>query len=147
MDKQFIAEEITKAQKAQDKPRLSILRLVKNEIDVKEKETGKELSEEEVTATFKKVLKQTGETLEASEKAATNEERTAQLKVQVAILEAYLPAPVTGDELVALVDKVVAEGGYTEKRDMGKAIGAVVGATGGNVDKSEVAKLVGAKLT
>ena len=104
------------------------------------------IEDEEVVAAFKKVLKQTAETLDASEKAGTNEERTALLREQVDILTAYLPRQVSGAELQAVVDRVLAEGGFTEKRDMGKAIGLVVVETGGNVDKAEVARLVGSKL-
>jgi hypothetical protein len=147
VDKQFINGEITAAMRAQDKPRLAILRLVKNDIDIKEKESGTPLTDEEVVAALKKVLKQTGETLEGSEKAATDAERTALLKHQVEILTAYLPAQISGDALAALVDRVVADNGFAERRDMGKAIGLVVSETGGNVDKAEVAKLVGAKLS
>lgn len=146
MNKQFINEEITKALRAHDKPRVSILRLVKNEIDVKEKDTKRDLADEEVVAAFKKVLKQTGETLEASIKAGTNQERTDGLQTQVDILEGYLPAQVTGPELEAIADRVIAEHGFSEKRDMGKAIGLVVAETGGNCDKAEVARIVGARL-
>lgn len=146
MNKEFIVSEITAAMRAQDKPRLAILRLVKNEIDVKEKEGKRELGDEEVTATFKKVLKQTSETLDASIKADTDADRTAKLQEQVDILSAYLPKQVEGAELAAIIDRVVADNGFSEKRDMGKAIGLVVSETGGNVDKAEVAKLVGARL-
>ena len=146
MDREFITEQITAAMRAQDKTRLGILRLVKNEIDIKEKASKRELTAEEVVATLKKVLKQTGETLEGSVKAGTNPERTALLQEQVDILDAYLPKQVCGPELAAIVDRVVAEHGFSEKRDMGTAIGLVVSETGGNCDKSEVARLVGAKL-
>jgi len=146
MNKDFIAEEIKNALRAGDKPRVSILRLVKNEIDTKEKAESRVLSDEEVVAALKKTLKQTGETLEGSIKAATNEERTELLRVQVAILEGYLPKQVCGLELEAIVDRVVAENGIAEKRDMGRAIGLVVAETGGNCDKAEVARLVGARL-
>lgn len=146
MDKDFIAAEITAAMRAHDKTRLSILRQVKNEVDIKEKESGIALSDEEVTAALKKVLKQTGETLEGSITAGTNPERTALLQEQVDILTGYLPAQVTGDALVALVDSALAETGITEKRDMGRAIGAVVATCGGNCDKAEVARIVGSKL-
>ena len=146
-DKDLIISEIEKAQRAHDKARLSILRLVKCDIDAREKETGAELSDAEVTAVFKKVLKQTGETLEGSIKAGTDEERTAGLRERVEILTGYLPAQVSGDELRGVVDGVIAAGGYTEKRDMGRAIGEVVAATGGNVDKAEVARIVGEKLS
>jgi uncharacterized protein len=147
LNKQFINDEITKAMRARDKPRISILRLVKNEIDTKEKDGGRELSDEEVTAAFKKVLKQTGETLDGSIKAGTNEERTQQLQTQVDILNSYLPKQVSGAELEVIVDRVIAENGFSEKRDMGKAIGLVVAETGGNCDKAEVAKLVGSRLS
>jgi len=146
MDKQFLSAEIASAMRAHDKPRLSILRLVKNEIDTKEKESGAELAPQDVVAALKKVLKQTGETLEASEQAGTNAERTALLKEQVEILRGYLPEQVTGDALVAVVERVIAEGGFAEKRDMGRAIGLVVAECGGNCDKAEVARLVGARL-
>jgi uncharacterized protein len=146
VDRALIVSEIEKAQRAHDRTRLSILRLVKCDIDAKEKESGAPLSDEDVTAVFKKVLKQTGETLEGSEKAGTNEERTALLREQVDILNGYLPAQVTGAELDAVIDGVLAEGGFTEKRDMGRAIGLVVSATGGNVDKAEVARIVGQRL-
>lgn len=146
MDKAFIDTEIRSAMREHDKTRLSILRLVKNEIDIKEKETKRELTAEEVTATLKKVLKQTGETLEGSIKAGTNAERTALLQEQVGILTAYLPKQVCGAELEAIVERTLAETGVTDKRGMGQVISAVVAETGGNCDKAEVAKLVGAKL-
>lgn len=147
MDRQLLATEITAAMRAHDKPRLSILRLVKNEVDIKEKESKREASPEEVVAALKRVLKQTGETLEGSIKVATNAERTALLQQQVDILSAYLPAQVEGDALLAIIDKVFADNAITEKRDMGKAIGLVVAETGGNVDKAEVARIVGSRLT
>lgn len=146
MNKTFITEEITSAMRAQDKVRLAILRLVKNEIDIKEKDSRRELTDEEVVAAFKKVLKQTSETLQGSIQAGTDQERTDRLQGQVDILTAYLPRQIEGDELQTIVDHVVAEHGIAEKHDMGKAIGLVVAEAGGNVDKAEVARLVGAKL-
>jgi uncharacterized protein YqeY len=147
VDKAFINDEIKKAMREHDKTRLSILRLVKNEIDIREKETGTEPSDAEVTATLKKVLKQTGETLEGSIKAGTNPERTESLQHQVDILNAYLPKQVCGADLEAIVDRVLAETGVTEKRGMGQVISAVVAETGGNCDKAEVARMVGNRLS
>jgi len=138
--------EITQAMRDHDKPRLSILRMVKNEIDIREKETKEPASDADVIAALKKVLKQTGETLEASEKAGTNAERTELLRAQVGILESYLPEQVTGDALVAVIDRVLAEHEFSGKRDMGRAIGMVVAETGGNCDKAEVARIVGSRL-
>lgn len=147
MDKAFITAEITRAMRDKDKPRLAILRLVKNEIDIKEKESGTDMSDADVVATFKKVLKQTGETLEGSIKAGTDAERTARLQLQVDILTGYLPQQVCGEELGAIIERVLSDTGITEKREMGRAIGLVVAETGGNCDKAEVARIVGARLS
>ncbi len=147
MDKDFITAEIAQAMRSHDKARLSVLRLVKNEIDIKEKDAKRAVTDEEVLSSFKKVLNQTGETLEGSIKVGTNAERTALLQQQVDILSAYLPTQVCGPELEALVDRVLAETGVTEKRGMGQVISAVVAETGGNCDKAEVARLVGARLS
>ncbi len=146
MNKDLLTAEITQAMRDHDKPRLSILRMVKNEIDTREKETGEPVADEDVVAALKKVLKQTGETLEASEKAATNAERTELLRTQVDILEGCLPEQVTGDALLAVVERVFAENEFAGKRDMGRAIGMVVAQTGGNCDKAEVARIVGGRL-
>ncbi len=146
MNKEFLVAEITAAMRAHDKPRVSILRLVKNEIDIKEKTSGVEATDEEVVAALKRVLKQTGETLEGSLKAGNNPERTELLQQQVDILNGYLPAQVSGDELLAVIERILAENGFSEKRDMGKAIGLIVSETGGNCDKAEVARIVGSKL-
>lgn len=146
MDKNLIVSEIKAAMRAHDRLRLSILRQVKNEVDIREKDSGQDATDEEVTSALKKILKQTRETLEGSVKAATNAERTAQLTAQVEILEGYLPAQTTGAELEALVDRMIAEHGLGNRRDMGRAIGLVVSETAGNVDKAEVARLVGERL-
>lgn len=146
MDKTMLAEEIKKAMREHDKTRLSILRLVKNEVDGKEKESGAEVSDADVTAALKKVLKQTSETLEGSQRAATDPDRTALLQAQVDVLEGYLPEQVSGAELEALVERVISENAFSEKRDMGRAIGLVVAETDGNCDKAEVARLLGEKL-
>ena len=147
MDKATLEAEIAAALRAHDKPRLSILRLVKNELDIKEKESGQTSADSDVVAAIKKTLKQTAETHEGSVKVGTDPERTALLAEQIAILEGYLPEQVTGEALGAIVARVLADAGFTEKRDMGRAISAVVAECGGNCDKAEVARLVGQALS
>ncbi|MDY0088270.1 MAG: GatB/YqeY domain-containing protein [Coriobacteriia bacterium] len=147
MNKEMLQAEIVQAMRDHDKPRLSILRMVKNEIEMREKDTKQVATGEDVVVALKKVLKQTGETLEGSQRAGTDAERTALLSAQVRILEDYLPEQVTGDALITIIDQVLAEHGFTERRDMGKAIGLVVAKTGGNCDKAEVARIIGSRLS
>ena len=56
-------------------------------------------------------------------------------------------AVLAGDELVALVEKTIADLGATTKRDMGKVMGALTAVTGGNFDKAQAAKEVGSRLS
>ena len=141
-----LKEEIKNAMKAHDKLRLSILRQVHGEIKNIEVNERREITDADVDAMLKRLIKQTGETLEGSIKAGNNEERTETLRAQVAILEEYLPKQISGDELIALVEKTIAEVGAETKRDMGKVMGALNAATGGNFDKAAAAKEVGSRL-
>lgn len=141
-----LKEEIKKAMKAHDKVRLSILRQVHGEIKNIEVNERREIIDADVDAMLKRLIKQTSETLEGSIKAGNNEERTETLRTQVAILEEYLPKQLAGEELIALIEKTIAEVGAETKRDMGKVMGALNAATGGNFDKAAAAKEVGSRL-
>ena len=140
--------EMVAAMKAKDKVRLGVARLVLGELKNAASRGGAhEITEEEVAAQIKRTLKQTNETLEMSEKAGNNAERTENLREQVAVLESLLPQQVSGDELVALVEKTIAELGATSKKDMGRVMGALTAATNGNFDKPVAAKEVGSRLS
>ena len=141
-----LKEQIKDAMKAKDKVRLSILRQVHGEIKNIEVNERREIVDADVDAMVKRLIKQTGETLEGSIKAANDDERTENLRRQVQILEDLLPEQLTGDALAELVDKTIAEAGAESKRDMGRVMKALNAATGGNLDKAEAAKLVGSKL-
>lgn len=141
-----LKEEIKDAMRARDKVRLSILRQVHGEIKNIEVDERREITEEDVNAMIKRLIKQTSETLDASIKANNNQERTDMLKRQVQILQDLLPQQLSGDALMELIDKTIAEVGATSKRDMGKVMGALSKATGGNFDKAAAAKEVGSRL-
>ena len=141
-----LKEQIKAAMKAKDKVRLSILRQVHGEIKNIEVNERREITDADVDAMVKRLIKQTGETLEGSIKAANDDERTETLRRQVAILEELLPEQLSGEALEALVDKTIEELGAETKRDMGRVMKALTAATGGNMDKAAAAKLVGSKL-
>ena len=147
MTNEELQKEMIAAMKAKDKVRLSIIRQVKTEVKNIEVNERREITEADVNNMIKRLIKQTSETLEMSIKAANDQERTDNLKQQVEILESMLPAQVTGDELIALVEKTIAELGATSKKQMGQVMGALTKATGGNFDKPLAAKEVGARLS
>lgn len=146
MTNQELHDEMVAAMKAKDKTRLSIIRQVMAEVKNVEVNERRDATEEDVTSMVKRLIKQTSETLEMSIKAANNQERTDTLTEQVKILESLLPAQLSGDELVALIEQIIAEVGATTRKDMGRVMGALNKATGGNFDKAAAAKEVGARL-
>ena len=75
MKKEEVLELIKDAMRAKDKVRLSILRQVNEEFKKIEVDQRREVTEEDVTTCVKRLIKATGETLEYSRQAATDEER------------------------------------------------------------------------
>ena len=141
-----LKDEIKAAMKAKDKVRLSILRQVHGEIKNIEVNERRDIQDADVDAMLKRLIKQTGETLEGSIKAGNDQERTDMLARQVAILESYLPEQVSGAALSALIDDVLKETGATTKKDMGRVRGALGQRTAGHFDKAEAAKELGQRL-
>ena len=98
-----LQDEIKNAMRAKDKPKLSILRQVHGEIKNIEVNERRDITDADVDAMLKRLIKQTKETVDGSIKAGNDQERTDTLTAQVAILESYLPKQVSGDELAAPV--------------------------------------------
>ena len=146
MTKDELQQQMIVAMKAKDKVRLSIIRQVMGEVKNIEVNERRDATEEDVDGMIKRLIKQTSETLEMSRQAGNNQERTDTLTEQVSILESLLPEQVSGDALVALIEQVIAETGASSRKDMGRVMGALTAATGGNFDKPAAAKEVGARL-
>lgn len=148
MTKDELQAQMVAAMKAKDKTRLSIIRQVMGEVKNLEVDERRDATEEDVDRMIKRLIKQTGETLEMSIKAANNQERTDTLTEQVEILESLLPEQLSGDALVALIEQTIAELGASSKKDIGRVMGALTKATGGNFDKpAAAAREVGARLS
>lgn len=146
MTNEELHNEMVAAMKAKDKVRLSIVRQVMGEVKNLEVNERRDAIEEDVNTMIKRLIKQTTETLEMSRKAGNNQERTDTLTQQVEILESLLPEQLSGDALVELIEKTIAEVGAATRKDMGRVMGALNKATGGNFDKAAAAKEVGARL-
>ena len=147
MEYQQLQDEIKAAMKARDNHRRDILRQVHTECKAIEVNERRDVTEADVDAMLKRVIKQTKETLDGSIKAGNNQERTDALTAQVAILEGYLPKQVEGEELVTLIDAVLADTGAATKKDMGRVMGELTKRTGGNFDKAAAAKELGSRLS
>ena len=141
MEYAALDEEIKNAMRAKDSLRRDILRMVKTEIKSIEVNERREITEADVDAMLKRVIKQTKETLEDSKKGS-DQERTEKLAAQVTVLEEYLPQQLSGDALIALIEEKIAELGASSKKDMGKVMGLATKKLAGQADGSTVSTIV-----
>lgn len=139
--KERISSDIKAAMKAKDAAKLSTLRLLQSALTNKEIEAGKTLADEDVQAVVKSQIKQLKDASAAYEQAGRTE-AVAAGQAEVAVLEAYLPAQMSDDELVAIVKDAVAASGAATKADAGRLMGAAMKAVAGRADGTRVKAIV-----
>jgi uncharacterized protein YqeY len=141
-----VKSDLTAAMRAGDRSRVDALRLVLSALQRAEKAgPAGEFSEADAEAVLRRERKQRLEAAE-SYRAAGREDRAAAELADVPVIEAYLPAALSDDELAALVDAAVNETGAESMRDMGRVMGLVTARGEGRVDGAAAAALVRARL-
>jgi uncharacterized protein YqeY len=146
MLKARILDDIKTAMKAGDKPRLGVLRLISAAIKQREVDERIELDDTQVLAVLEKMLKQRRESI-AQYQAAKRDDLVAQEEFEVAILQEYLPQPLTAAEIEEAVTKAIADTGAASIKDMGKVVGLLKGPMLGRADMAQVSALVKQKLS
>ena len=120
-----VGADITAAMKARDASRLSALRMLKAAVMNKSVEKGRDLDDAEVLQVVASLVKQRRDSIEQFTNAGRTdlvEKETGELKV----LQAYLPAAATPEEINAAVAEAIAETGASSPKDMGKVMKAVM---------------------
>ena len=143
-----LQEDLVAAMKAGDDVKKTTLRAVLTAIKTAQTAEGggDEISDDAVMKIIATEVKQRTEAAEIFAEAGESE-REANEVAERAVLQAYLPEPLSTDELDALVADVIAEGGYTTKKDMGAAIKEVMARAGSRVDGKTVSGAVGKALS
>ena len=132
------------ALKARDRERVSALRLVSSELQKAHKDA--EPSGADEVAVLQRERKRRLEASQAyrdagREELAQGEEREA------AVIDEYLPAALTDEELHAIVGDAVAESGASSQKELGKVMALAMARTEGRADGKRVSALVREKLT
>ena len=140
-----IEGELKDAMKARDAERRDALRLILNSLKNSEKELQRPLSEEEELQVLQRERKRRVEAAEAF-RAGDREEQAAAEEAELAVLEEFMPEPMSEDELEQIVDDAIAEVGATSMRDLGRVMADVMPQVAGRTDGSTVSQLVREKL-
>ena len=139
--KDRIKADIKEAMRAKDTAKRDTLRNLSAAIKQIEVDERKELSDSDVEAILTKYAKQREDAM-AQFKEAGRDDLVAKEEAELLIVRAYLPEPLSDEELEAMVKEIIAEVGATSMKDMGKIMGAVKKKAGSRADGSKVNKLV-----
>lgn len=136
-----IAADMKEAMKSKNNATLSTLRLLRSAMKNKQIDVQHELSDEEVLTVIKAQVKQLHDSLE-SFTAAGREDLAEPARAELTVLDGYLPAQLSDEQLEAMVKQAIEQSGATSKQDMGKVMGAAVKAAAGAADGARIKAIV-----
>ena len=139
-------EDLKLAMKSQDKFKLSVLRMVRAAIKNQEIERKRALDDSEVIDVLSREIKQRMDSLQDFEKAGRTD-LAEQATAEIEIISAYLPKPLTDEEVTALVQQTIQETGASSKADMGKVMAALMPKVKGRADGKLVNRIVSQHLS
>ncbi len=135
------------AMRAKDATRLGTIRMVRTAITEREKLPGAEaMTDADVLAVVVKQAKQRRDAM-AQYEGAGREDLAATERAELAVIEGYLPAQATDDEITAAVQQVIQDTGAASMKDMGRVMGASLKVLGDAADGKRVQAAVRAALS
>jgi hypothetical protein len=140
-----IEGELKQATLARDADRRDTLRLILSALRGAEKELQRPLKDDEELQVLQRERKRRNEAAEAF-RAGDREVQAQAEERELAVLEEFMPEPLSEEELEEIIDDVIAEVGATSMRDLGRVMADVMPQVAGRTDGSAVSQLVREKL-
>ena len=132
--------------KAKDKVRLGAIRMVLAEIKQREIDNKTTLDDAGITSVLVKLVKQRRDSYTQYKDAGRDD--LAEIEAnEIEALEAFLPQPLTEEEILALIDTAIAESGAAGMQDMGKVMGLIKAKAEGKADLGKVSGLIKQRLS
>lgn len=144
--KERLQEDLKAAMRAGDEPRKTAIRMALLAIRMAEVEAARPLSEDEILRVLQNEVKRRRETLEELEKANRPDRLMAE-RAELEALLAYLPQPLTREEIEAMAREVIAEIGATSPAQLGEVMKRLMPRVRGRADGREVQEIVRRLLT
>lgn len=136
-----VRAEMTEAMKAQDKERLSTIRMLQSALKNEQINVGHDLSDEEAMAVIRKAVKQRQDSIEQYTKG-NRPELADKERAEMEVLKTYLPAELGEEEIEAGVREIIASTGAQSKKDMGKVMKEATARYKGRVDGKKIQEIV-----
>jgi len=146
-----ISEDMKTAMRAKEMRKVATLRLViaalkDQEINQRTVDGAEELTDQNIMQTLTKMVRQRRDSIQMYEEGGRID-LAEQEREEISVIEAYLPQPMTEDEIVAAVNAVVADSGAEGLKDMGKCMGVLKQKFLGRMDMSVASKHLKATLS
>ncbi len=142
---QRLEDELKQAMVARDEERRDALRLILDSLRSAEKELQRPLHDDEELQVLQRERKRRLEAADAFRGGGRLEQAEAE-EGELAVLEEFMPEPLSEDELEEIVDDAIAEVGATSMRAFGRVMADVMPQVSGRADGSAVSQLVREKL-
>ncbi len=139
--KASISDSVKDAMRAKDKARLGVLRMLMAEFKRVEVDERIELDDDRVLVILDKQLKQRKDSAKQYTDAG-REDLAEQETFEISVIQDFMPAALSNEEIESLLKAAIAETGAESMRDMGKVMAIVKPQVQGRADMGEVSKLV-----
>ena len=134
------------AMKARDKQRLGTIRLIQAEFKRIEVDERIEVDDARALAVLDKMVKQRRDSAQQFTDAGRTELADVE-NAEIAVLQEFLPAQLTEDEIIAMIDEAIAVSGATGMQAMGPVMGQLKPKLAGRADMGKVSGLVKSRLS
>lgn len=142
-----LMSDMKDAMRAKDAVKLEAIRFLQSAIKYKEVEVRPNaITSDDVLGVIKKLVKQRKESIEQFKQAA-RQDLVDKEAFELKILESYLPAQMSADQISAIVTEVIAKTGAKTIKEMGAVMKEVMAKTGGAADNKTVSEIIKQKLS
>ncbi|GAB2485306.1 GatB/YqeY domain-containing protein [Alkalibacterium psychrotolerans] len=138
-------QDMKVAMKAKDKEKLLTIRMLKSALQTEQINKGEELTEEDELTVLSREKKQRVESLNEF-KAAGRDDLVIKLEKELEVVDHYLPAQLSEEEVRGIVKETIEETGSSSMKDMGKVMGALMPKVKGKADGNLVSSIVKEEL-
>ncbi|MBM4306853.1 MAG: GatB/YqeY domain-containing protein [Deltaproteobacteria bacterium] len=141
-----LVEEMKQAMKANDKIRLSTIRMIRSSSKNKEFELRRKLEDEDIIKVIQGMVRKGEESVEQFQAGGRND-LVDKEKAEIEILKSFLPQPLSQEEMIKIIDETIQETQSSSLKDLGKVMKVVMPRLGGKADGKVINQLVKERLS
>ncbi len=141
-----LVDEMKQAMKANDKLRLSTIRMIRTAVKNKEIEQRKTLDDDGIVRVIQGMMKKGEESIEQFKLGGRTDLVEKETK-EIEILKSYLPKPLSQEEILKIIDQTIEETKASSLKDLGKVMKSVMPKLGGRAEGAVINQLVKERLS